>query len=836
MKGGDRALDGVTTYFASPSFCGHYLINAMNNVAPVSEGNYYENITSEELESVGQLITYVDWYLEEGFCPIPLDGSTLQPLVSDWRQYGSYEARADIEDFQRWHRQWPDMQLGAVTGRDQMLVVIQVRNGGDVSRWPTTTCSKTGDGGTNLFYWHPTAGSFVQYSEAVKVPNTRDILPLTDVIGDDSFVVLPSYDGKDEWIVEPNDWDYRHLSDNEICLIVRDPAFEITNPPDLLREEAAKQFILELLQRIPNDGKELVATLWEKFRRWNVTYDGAPVRNLTPSIGVSAPYDETKLREFFDEHVGSKDAVQIMNAPFPQPNGDTIYFLTSVYNPTERTSAEILQTANDETDTGSRNGKGPSQSTRLVNMVSDDSRVVLFKDEYSVAHVRIPVGDHTEVWPCKSSAFTRWLGGEYYRLMKGSTVAGREAVKDAIGLLEGRAINECPEHKLYNRIAQTPDAIWYDLGDAQFRAVRVTREGWSVVTDVPLLFRRFSHLAPQVEPTRGGSVDEVLKFVNVTGEDQKILFLVHLVASFIPGWPHPALYVYGTQGSAKSTLSRIDRMLIDPSRIEVVSLTRKEEELAQQLGHHNFLSFDNVSEMPDWIADLLCRAITGGGFSKRELYTNDDDVIRYVMANIGINGINLASNRADLLERCLLLKLERMKDRKQEHELMADFELARPKILGAIFDTVAKAMTLQPSIKVDELPRMADFALWGCAAAEALGIGQDAFLKAYSHNISSQSEELINDNTVATLIRGIVDSHDGKWEGNPTQLFKTFKDQAITEQIMDKRLPANPAALMRELNRLKTPFEEMGYQITSASDRTVTIRNMAMPDPDAPQE
>lgn len=762
----------------------------MNNVAPVSEGNYCQNISNEELERVDQMITYVSWYLDEGFYLIPLDGKTLQPLIPNWKQYGSCETRATIEDFQRWYKQWPDMQLGAVTGRESLMVVVHIREGGDVSRWAATTRSKTGDGGTNLFYWHPTTGGFVQYSDAVKVPNAKDILPLTDMIGDDSFVVLPSYDGKDEWIEEPDDFAFAHFSFSDMPLFIEDPACEITNPPEVLREVAAEKCLSELMI-----AEEPVTIWWKKFQQWNATYDGAPIDHYLPSIGVADPYDEKKLREFFSNYTGL--------------------------------SGDEVKASDDQADADSMDRKAPSQSTRLVNMVSDDSRVVLFKDEYSVAHVRIPVGDHTEVWPCKSSAFTRWLGGEYYRLTKGRTVAGRESVKDAVSLLEGRAINECEEHRLYNRIAQTPDAIWYDLGDAQFRAVRITRAGWNIETDVPLLFRRFSHLAPQVVPTRGGSVDEVLKFVNVTEEDQKILFLVHLVTSFIPGWPHPALYVYGTQGSAKSTLSCIERMLIDPSRIEVVSLTRKEEELAQQLGHHAFLSFDNVSEMPDWIADLLCRAITGGGFSKRELYTNDDDIIRYVMANIGINGINIASNRADLLERCLLLKLERMKDRKPERQLMTDFELARPKILGAIFDTVAKAMTLQPSIKVDDLPRMADFALWGCAVAEALGIGQKAFLDAYSRNISTQSEELISDSTVATILKGIVDAHSGRWEGSPTQLFTAFKTQAIAEQILDKRLPANPSALMRELNRLKTPFEEMGYQITSSStDRSVTIHKI----------
>ncbi|MGD0328455.1 MAG: hypothetical protein ABSB00_01935 [Minisyncoccia bacterium] len=469
-------------------------------------------------------------------------------------------------------------------------------------------------------------------------------------------------------------------------------------------------------------------------------------------------------------------------------------------------------------------------------MVLENPGIILFSDEYGVAHVKFPVGGHSEIWPCKSSAFTRWISGEYYQFTHGKTIAGRESTKDACNLLEAWAVNKGKEHKLYNRIGETSDATWYDLGDEEWRAVRITKSGWEIVTDVPILFRRFSHLAPQVAPARNGSVKDILQFVNVTSPEQQTLFLVHLVSMFIPGWPHPALYVYGSQGSAKSTLIRIDRKLIDPSKIEVVGLTRHEKELAQQLGHHAFLALDNVSDMPDWIADILCRAITGSGFSKRELYSDDSDIIRHVMANIGINGINIASNRGDLLERSLLLKLERVSkgDRKQEHELMADFELARPKILGAIFDAVAKATAIRPSIKVDELPRMADFALWGCAVSEALGIGQKAFLDAYFRNIGNQSEEMISGNTVATILVSIVDSHYGEFPcENPTELFKAFKDRAFTEQIMDHRLPANPAAFMRELNRIKTPLEEMGYQIQTNSDRSITIRKITA-EPEAP--
>ncbi len=706
------------------------------------------------------------------------------------------------------------------TGRRSGLIAIHVRPGGDVSKWPSTVEFKASDGGTYFIYWHPGFPS----CKFVTVPSAKEVLPLTDVYGENDLVVIPSREG--EWITEPNDWDYAHLSDKEIRLIAKDPKFEISNPPEVVREAAAEQFLDELLKAIPHNGKESKASLWSKFQRWNANYDGTPIDDFVASIAVVVPYDEEELREVFDERVGCGEATEIENALHPLPDGTTMHLLASVNTPA-RTSTEILQRTGAHADSKNNEDKGLSLATRIVNMVSGNREITLFRDEYSVAHAQFPVSCHKEVWPCDSTAFIRWIGSEFYRITKGKTVASRESIKDAVGLLEGRAINECEEHRLFNRIAQTPDAVWYDLADSEWRAVRITQEGWSIETDVPLLFRRFSHLAPQVEPVRGGSVDEVLRFVNITEEDQKILFRVHLVASFLEGWAHPALYVYGTQGSAKSTLSRIDRMLIDPSRIEVVSLTKKEEELAQQLGHHAFLSFDNVSEVTNTVADLLCRAITGGGFSKRELYSNDNDVIRFILSRIAINGINLASNRPDLLERCLLLKLERMKERKSEHKLMTDFELARPRILGAVFDVVAKAMALRPSIEVDELPRMADFALWGCAIAEALGIGQKAFMDAYLRNINHQSSELIDDNTVAMLLRDIVDVHDGMFScDSPSQLFKAFKDRALDEKIADNRLPANPSTLMRELNRLKTPFEELGYLI-EREGRGVTIRKVA---------
>ncbi len=44
-----------------------------------------------------------------------------------------------------------------------------------------------------------------------------------------------------------------------------------------------------------------------------------------------------------------------------------------------------------------------------------------------------------------------------------------------------------------------------------------------------------------------------------------------------------------------------------------------------------------MSRINDWISDLFCRAVTGGGFSKRVLFSHDDDYIYSFKRCIGFN-------------------------------------------------------------------------------------------------------------------------------------------------------------------------------------------------------
>ena len=96
--------------------------------------------------------------------------------------------------------------------------------------------------------------------------------------------------------------------------------------------------------------------------------------------------------------------------------------------------------------------------------------------------------------------------------------------------------------------------------------------------------------------------------------------------TFVPDIPHPIRDVHGEKGAGKSIHERVLRRLIDPSGLETLTFPRNTEALAQILSHHYAPIFDNVDNIPPWLSDMLCRAVTGDGSSKRRLYSDDEDI------------------------------------------------------------------------------------------------------------------------------------------------------------------------------------------------------------------
>jgi hypothetical protein len=443
-----------------------------------------------------------------------------------------------------------------------------------------------------------------------------------------------------------------------------------------------------------------------------------------------------------------------------------------------------------------------------------------FLNQYKEPFSQIIVGNHLETIPIGSTEFRRWLSGLYFA--QEGRGCNAEAMRTACDTLDAQArYKGAGEYRLQPRTAWYDGGLFYDLTDPEWRIVRVTQDGWDIKRgDAPLLFRRFKNQAPQVEPVRGGDIQRVFDFLNIKNNDDRILVLAWLVTAFIPDFPHPVLNLHGSQGSAKSNSCRILKALIDPGIRLVESMQKDETDLVRKIHNSWFVVFDNLHNLQQWQSDTLSRAVTGDGFSTRSLYTDNDEFILQFQRVVALNGINVCAVSPDLLDRSIIIELERIphSERRTENELERAFAALMPGILGGVFDALVMALHLYPKIKdqLKFLPRMADFTIWGYTIAEAINGQGDRFIDAYCRNIRKQHEQVIENHPIAAVLLRFMADRDA-WTGRAGALLDALEGIAgyLNIKITQKPWPQQPNTLMRRLNELKATLMECGIAITT---------------------
>ncbi len=468
----------------------------------------------------------------------------------------------------------------------------------------------------------------------------------------------------------------------------------------------------------------------------------------------------------------------------------------------------------------------PTQAQILIALAGDAN---LFHDEQYEPYAAVPVGEHTETHRLRERGFRRWLVKRMYEMTGG--VPNAEALSQALNLLEAQAVFDGSRYELGLRVVRRGPIFLYDLADAGWRVAEVDHHGWRITAD-PFVFRRGANTGPQVEPVRDGDLAEVLDFVNLRTEDDRTLFLVYLVTCLVPEIPHPVLMVSAEKGAGKSTLTRVVRRLVDPADEELLSLPSEPNELALLLSRNYVPVFDNLDGLQSWQSDYLSRAATGGGITKRRLYTDEEEVILKFRRCVVLNGINPAATKPDLLDRILHLTLERIspQERREEREFWAAFEQARPRIFGAMLTALSKAMHLYDQVLLREKPRRADFATWGCAAAEAMGVGGKTFLDAYWRSIGRQNEVAIESHPVASAVVALLEDRGG-WEGTPAELLAALEGVAEREKIdtKAKTWPKAAHVLTRRLREVKSNLIEVGITWEESRDerhRWIALRKI----------
>ncbi len=433
----------------------------------------------------------------------------------------------------------------------------------------------------------------------------------------------------------------------------------------------------------------------------------------------------------------------------------------------------------------------------------------LFRSADGAAYATVEIDGHRENLPVRSRRFKAWLALGF-RADKGKSPS-TDALSIAQTHAEAVAELEGEEHEVFVRVGHAANRIYVDLCDADWRVIEVDADGWRVVTDPPLKFARPADALPLPQPIKGGSLDALRPFVNAGSDEDWRMMVAWLIGALAPAGPYPVLCLYGEQGSAKSTTSRRLREVIDPARTTTRETPRNTHDLAIAAKSCRVLAYDNLSYLGPEMSNALCRLATGGGFATRKLYSDDEEAMFYSQRPLIVNGIEEVATRGDLLSRAIVLQLPGLGQVRDERTMDEEFSADWPGVLGAVLDATSSALARRDSVRLDQAPRMADFAHWIEAAAPALGWGEGEFLRQYAGNREDAiGVEIEASSFASALLRfGLRDP----WQGTAAELLDRL-NREVDEGDRRKHWPGTAHAVGNRVRRHATALRSQGLDVS----------------------
>jgi hypothetical protein len=465
--------------------------------------------------------------------------------------------------------------------------------------------------------------------------------------------------------------------------------------------------------------------------------------------------------------------------------------------------------------------KRRNQGDRLIGYALEDAEA-LFADQHGAPHALVD----GEPLPLNSRCYS-WLRSLMW-MAEGRAVSG-ECLNTATGTLAAQAEFSGDVRELHTRAAWHRGMLYYELGRG--RVVKAGVAGWGMEPNPPVLFRRYPNLKALPDPEPGGSLEAITEVVNLKTQRDRRLFAAYLATVPLPHIGRPIFNAAGAMGSGKTTLGRVVKRTWDPTAPETVRLDPRD--FLQKASHAFVVMLDNQNTIPEWAADTLCRLVTGEADSKRRLYTDDEDVIVELRRVVLLNGINVPTDRGDVLDRSLVVELERIPDaeRRTEEELWEQFEVEHPRLLGALFGVLAEAISLKPTLRLPRRPRLADWGEYAAAVYEVMGWGAERFLEDWSEVVKVQNQATLDGSPVAQAIIKFMEDED-EYSGTASGLHK--KLEGIAEDlgvsiVRDKAWPKSARWLWRRIKEVLPVLATVGIEAKRErpdSGTVITLRKV----------
>ncbi len=453
-----------------------------------------------------------------------------------------------------------------------------------------------------------------------------------------------------------------------------------------------------------------------------------------------------------------------------------------------------------------------SKAEALIKMAMANCE--FFRDEMHRPFATIDINGKKrtiKVNSCDFRAYLRRLNNQVNQ-----HIANRTTIETAVEHLISFCLYDGEIKPVFIRIAGLENDIYVDIGDQSYQTIKISDTGWSVISNPPVKFVRSQSQGELPVPVKGGSVLALRRFLPLMHDEDFIMVTSWLVSSFSARGPYAMLILDGAQGSGKSTMVRVLRSLIDPSKASNRLIPATGRDLAINAINTWVLEFDNMSGCPRWMSDVLCSIATEGTYATRMLYTDDNEMVFRVMRPVMLSSVDDLKPESDMAQRAVAIHLQHMKPkyRKPDEVFWEEFNESKPSIFGAILDAVAAALRNKKSIENMEYPRMADFTRFSVAAASGLPWSAENFLAAYAGNINSIGNAQLEGDPVVAVIAFMM-KEDRELILSATEVFNFMEAQQwISEKIRKSDAwPKTVNSLKSRLTRVSTFLVAQGIEM-----------------------
>ena len=389
-----------------------------------------------------------------------------------------------------------------------------------------------------------------------------------------------------------------------------------------------------------------------------------------------------------------------------------------------------------------------------------------------------------------------------------------QAWREALTTVQALARYEGELQAVHIRVAGSDGRYWVDLCQpGNSRAVEIDAQGWRIVQRAPVVFVRSESMQPMPDPVHGGSIGALWSIANVP-EAMRPLVLAWLLDCLRPDTPFPGLELVGEQGSGKSTTAEALRRLIDPSGCNLRSAPKSIEDVFVAAGQNHVVAYENISHLTAPMQDALAILSTGGGFAKRQLFTDADEHVINVRRPWLVNGISICVTQQDLVDRVISVECPVIEVRQSSSQQWQAFEAQLPQLLGALYSLAAAALHELPRVHLakTDRPRLVEYVTLGMAMHQANEEDANEFLAQFKKTRIEAVARTLDASPVACAVTEFLECNPQGIDAPVKVILRRLED---FKPMGADAWPRSPKGLGDALRRAAPALRQLGIECKS---------------------